>query len=87
MNIDPRELRQVAAAAVPRFDMYACIHKALRALMADSLLALGRMDPEDALELAQVTQRVMQLLEFCRSHLQHENDRTHDLVVDQVAGA
>jgi hypothetical protein len=87
MNIDPRELRQVAAAAVPRFDMYACIHKALRALMADSLLELGRMDPEDALELAQMTQRVMQLLEFCRSHLQHENDFVHPAMEARAPGS
>ena len=87
MNIDPRELRQVAAAAVPRFDMYACIHKALRALMADSLLALGRMDPEDALELAQVTQRLMQLLAFCRSHLQHENDFVHRAMEARAPGS
>jgi hypothetical protein len=87
MNIDPRELRQVAAVAVPRVDLYAGIHKALRALMADSLLALGRMDPEDALELAQVTQRLMQLLAFCRSHLQHENDFVHRAMEARAPGS
>lgn len=84
MNIDSQEMTQVtqvAAAgegrAAPRFDMYATIHKALRALMADTLLAVGRVDTDDALELAQTCQRVMELLDFCASHLQHENDFVH----------
>jgi hypothetical protein len=44
MKIDTHEMRQVAAAQAPRMDLYAGIHKALRALMADTLLAVGRMD-------------------------------------------
>jgi hypothetical protein len=87
MNIDQRELRQVAQAAAPRVDMYAGIHKALRALMADTLLAVGRMDSEDALERAQVTQRVLELLDFCRSHLQHENDFLHPALEARAPGA
>jgi len=87
MNIDQRELRHVAEAAAPRVDLYAGIHKALRALMADTLLAVGRMDSEDALERAQVTQRVLELLDFCRSHLQHENDFLHPALEARAAGA
>ncbi|MDM0081102.1 hemerythrin domain-containing protein [Variovorax sp. J31P179] len=87
MNIDQRELRLVAEAAAPRVDMYAGIHKALRALMADTLLAVGRMDSEDALERAQVTQRVLELLDFCRSHLQHENDFIHPALEARAPGA
>jgi hypothetical protein len=87
MNIDQCEMRQVAEAAAPRIDMYAGIHKALRALMADRLLALGRMDVDDALELAQVTQRVLELLEFCRSHLQHENEFVHTAMEARAPGA
>ena len=87
MNIDPREMRQVAVAAAPRVDLYAGIHKALRAVMADTLLALGRMDHDDALELAQTTQRVLELLEFCRSHLQHENDFVHAAMESRAAGS
>lgn len=87
MNIDPREMRQVAAASAPRVDMYAGIHKALRALMADTLMAVGRMDHDDALELAQTTQRVLELLEFCRSHLQHENNFLHTAMESRAAGS
>src|SRR5262245_20177157 len=87
MNIDPREMRQVAAVSAPRVDMYAGIHKALRALMADTLLALGRMDHDDGLELAQTTQRVLELLEFCRAHLKHENDFVHAAMESRAAGS
>ena len=87
MNIDSNELAQVAAAEAPRVDMYDGIHKALRALMADTLLAVGRMDVDDALELAQVTERVLQLLDFCANHLKHENDFVHKAMEARAPGA
>ena len=87
MNIDSQEMRQVAATQQPpRMDMYAGIHKALRALMADTLLAVGRMDCEDGLELAQTSQRVMVLLDFCASHLQHENRFVHAAIEARAPG-
>ena len=87
MKIDPTEMKQVAAARPQRFDMYTGVHKALRALMADTLLALGRMDPADDLDLAQTTQRVIQLLEFCGSHLRHENEFVHTAIEARAPGA
>jgi hypothetical protein len=87
MNIDIKELDKVAAAQAPRFDMYGGIHKALRALMADTLLAVGRMDCEDNLELAQTTERVMQLLDICAGHLKHENDFVHTAIEARAPGA
>lgn len=87
MHIASQELAQVAAAAAPRFDMYTGIHKALRALMADTLLAVGRMDADDDLERAQVTERVLQLLASCASHLHHENDFVHAAIEARAPGA
>jgi hypothetical protein len=87
MNIDSRELAQVAAAEAPRVDMYSGIHKALRALMADTLLAVGRMDWSDDLETAQTTQRIVELLDFCRSHLAHENEFVHAAIEARAPGA
>jgi len=92
MNIDSRELQQVAATATsatdaPRMDMYAGIHKAMRALMADTLLALGRMDCDDSLELAQTTQQVLALMDACASHLQHENEFIHAALEARAPGA
>jgi hypothetical protein len=87
MNIDSNEMRQLAATgATPRVDMYTGIHKALRALMADTLLAVGRMDCDDELEFAQVTQRVLELLDFCRGHLMHENDFVHKAMEERAPG-
>lgn len=86
MKITSKELEQVAAAAAPRFDLYSGIHKALRAIMADTLLALGRMDPADETEVAQVTERVLQLLGFCGSHLAHENAFVHPAIEVRAPG-
>jgi iron-sulfur cluster repair protein YtfE (RIC family) len=87
MKIDPKEIQQVAAVHAPRLDLYASIHKALRAFMADTLLAIGRMDSDDALDLAQSTQRVLELLEFCTSHLEHENQFIHTAIEARAPGA
>ena len=87
MKLDPKELASVAAASAPRVDMYSGIHKALRALMADTLLAVGRMDADDGLERAQVTERVLELLQFCAGHLQHENEFVHAAIEARAPGA
>lgn len=90
MHIDKNELQAVACtsgAATQRFDIYAGIHKALRALMADTLLTLGRLDPDDSFELADGTQRLLQLLDFCRSHLGHENAFIHTAMEARAPGA
>ena len=87
MNIDPKEMQNVAQAQAPRVDMYSGIHKALRAVMADTLLAVGRMACADALERMEVTERVLQLLDFCRSHLEHENEFVHTAMEARAPGA
>jgi hypothetical protein len=87
MKVDQKELQQVAAGPAPRMDMYGGIHKAIRALMADTLLAVGRMDAHDALDLVQTTERVLQLLDFCASHLKHENEFVHAAIEARAPGA
>lgn len=87
MQITSKELEHVAAAEAPRFDMYTGIHKALRALMADSLLALGRMDSADAAEVAQCAERVRGLLAICAGHVQHENAFVHAAIEARAPGA
>ena len=86
MNIDPKELASVAAAQQPRVDMYGGIHKALRAFMADTLLAVGRMDADDALEVGRTTEQVLALLEGCASHLAHEDAFVHTAIEARAAG-
>ncbi|MGE8375312.1 MAG: hypothetical protein ACN6N5_08220, partial [Diaphorobacter nitroreducens] len=70
MQFNPQEITALAQAdaAAPRMDLYAFIHKALRAYMVDTLVGLGRVDAEDDLELSQAGARVLQLLSFCRAH-------------------
>ncbi len=92
MKIDSHEMHNVASTlqaqpAPPRFDMYAGIHKAARALMADTLVTLGRMDADDTQELGHVAQRVRELLQFCRDHLQHENAFVHPALEARAAGS
>ena len=87
MKTDTQELQAVAQAAAPRMDFYTPIHKALRAFMADTLTAVGRMDCGDDLEFAQVTQRVIELMDICRSHLQHENDFKHTAMEARAPGS
>jgi hypothetical protein len=86
MKIDSRELERLAAAQ-PRLDLYGGIHKAVRACMADALLALGRADLDDDGALADASGRVIGLLDLCTGHLQHENDFVHRAIEERAAGA
>lgn len=61
----------------PRHDLYAFIHKALRAYLSHTLLRVGRVDALDPQEVAEVAQEVRVLLDFCAGHVHHENDIVH----------
>jgi len=89
MKIDTQEIAEIAATqpAVPRVDLYAGIHKALRAFMTDTLLGLGRMDVEDDLDFAQGCQRVAQLLDVLQGHLEHENAFVHPAIEARAPGS
>jgi len=87
MKLDTREIQAVANAQPVRVDLYSGIHKAMRSLMADTLLALGRLDPDDAAELSAVSDRVLELLDFCAGHVRHENDFIHTAIEARAAGA
>jgi hypothetical protein len=60
-----------------RFDIYLEVHKGLRALMADVLTQVGRIDANDALEVAAGVRQVRVLLEISRGHLFTENRFVH----------
>lgn len=91
MDFNPTEMRHVCTAAqdatAPRFDMYVGIHKAMRALMADTLLAVGRVDTSDERELVNTQRRVLELLQFCAGHLRHENEFVHTAIEARAPGA
>ncbi|RJG06122.1 hypothetical protein D3870_08995 [Noviherbaspirillum cavernae] len=74
-------------AAAPRYDIYAIIHKALRAFMCDTLVSVGNADADDAKEVAAVLAQVRELAAFCASHLKHENDFVHPAMEAAQPGA
>ncbi len=77
MNCNTEALPFPQSAAAPRMDIYVGIHKALRAMMLDTLQAVGRIDLHDPAETQSTCDRVRQLADLCASHLGHENDFVH----------
>jgi len=61
----------------PRFDIYRLIHKGLRCCLTETLLTIGKMDPASDHDVRHGIQQLRQLLEFCQSHLEHENEFVH----------
>lgn len=68
------------ADSATRFDIYAGIHKALRAMMMETLRATGCADVHDASELHAVYEGVLELADTCATHLEHENEFIHPLL-------
>lgn len=79
MNDTPAFLRMPTSLAngQPRHDIYLGIHKGIRAFMCHALTRLGRVDLDDAAELADTLAGVEVLLDFCRAHLEHEDGIIH----------
>lgn len=73
----PATTTTTATPPVPRHDIYAPIHKALRLFMTDTLTRIGRMDTADRAEVGATLDQLDALLDLCTSHLQHENDFLH----------
>ena len=88
MKFTQQEMKQLAAAsqAAGREDLYAGIHKALRAVMADCLLAVGRADPTDPQDVADARARVCALMDLCVSHVHHENNFVHPAIEARTPG-
>lgn len=87
-------LPQAAAAATvaatgdtPRLDIYAGIHKALRAFLQDTLLRAGRVDVHDEAEVAALATQTQELLFLMRQHLEHENHFVHVAIERRQPGA
>lgn len=60
-----------------RQNLYAGIHKALRALMAELVTAAGRMDPDDEGDVRATLARIEEGLQLCEKHLQLEEAWLH----------
>jgi hypothetical protein len=88
MKFTQQEMKQLAEAsqAAGRENLYAGIHKALRAIMAECLLAVGRADPTDPHDVADAGARVCALMDLCVSHVHHENNFVHPAIEARTPG-
>ncbi|MDO9292682.1 MAG: hemerythrin domain-containing protein [Hydrogenophaga sp.] len=88
MQFTQQEMNQLAAASTSssRENLYAGIHKALRAFMTDTLLAVGRADPSDPQDVAEASGRVIGLMNLCEAHVQHENSFVHPAIEARTPG-
>lgn len=88
MQVTQQEMNQLAAASngAQRENLYAGIHKALRAFMVDTLLAVGRADPGDPQDVADASDRVVALMQLCEAHVQHENHFMHPAIEARASG-
>lgn len=66
-----------------RHDLYRRPHKALRAWMSDTLVALGRVDPLDDCEVREGAERLEELMAFCEKHAAIENEFVHRAIEDR----
>jgi len=71
----------------PRHDIYAFIHKGLRAFMTHTLVRVGRLDAHDPAECAEVGEELRALIDICRAHLQHENEYVHPAMQVRAPGS
>lgn len=83
----PQRTTAPAPAAAPRLDLYAPIHKALRALMFDTLARIGRIDLDDAGDRTATIEQAELMLEQLESHLHHENEFVHAAIEARRPGA
>ncbi|MDM7941976.1 MAG: hemerythrin domain-containing protein [Hydrogenophaga sp.] len=89
MQSNATEMASVAAAARAgqgRLNLYAGIHKALRAFMADTLIQVGRTDFTDAADVGRTADQVDELMALCASHVAHENDFVHPALESRCPG-
>ncbi len=71
----------------PRHDIYGLIHKALRECMGETLAVVGRMDPQDDSERAVALAQVRELLAFCKTHLEKEDEFIHPAMERRAPGS
>lgn len=72
---------------IPRFDIYAGVHKGLRAFMADTLTRVGSTDYTDRLERQEAATQLRSLLHICSEHLAHENHFLHAAMERRAPGS
>lgn len=84
---EPVTQDRTAGASVNRYDSYLFIHKALRALMADTLVRLGSMDPTDDADTHAVLEQVRQAIALGQCHLEKEENFVHPAMEARAPGS
>jgi len=70
-----------------RFDIYAGIHKAVRAFLCDTLGRVATMDIEDRQEISHAVKQLRELLAFCSDHIAHEDRFVHPAMEQRQPGS
>ena len=73
-------MNKTETTTTSRLDIYANIHKGLRAMMMDTLAAVGRANVHDSADLSAACERVLMLCDTCASHLEHEHEFIHPVM-------
>ncbi len=71
----------------PRYNVYALVHKGLRAYMMDTLARVGRTDWQNDDHCASTLTDVRSLALVCQSHLEHENEFLHTAMAAREPGS
>lgn len=74
-------------AGTSRYNVYAGIHKALRAFMCDTLTRLGNTDVQDEAHVENTLSQLTALLEQMRRHVGHENRFIHPALEQAESGS
>lgn len=83
----PAATRDADEPTQPRYDMYAPIHKALRAFMSDTLTLVGRADWLDDEDTRAALSQMRDLLRICEVHVHDENGFVHPAIEARRPGA
>lgn len=81
----PRSARDTEVSERP--DLYAAVHKGLRAFGCEVLVALGRTDPDDERAWRQAHASVVELLDLFAIHLHDEEQFMHPALEARRAGS
>lgn len=72
---------------VPSFDLYGNVHRALRAMMTDVMIRMGRTVPADAREVGARLDELEGICEAMTSHIAHEANFLHVALERRLAGS
>jgi iron-sulfur cluster repair protein YtfE (RIC family) len=86
-NMNASSPEQQNNAAVGRVDIYAGIHKAVRAYLCDTMARVARLDLDDEHEVGAVVLQVRELLQFCTDHIAHEDIFVHPAMEARQPGS